>query len=178
MFCNQCGNQLKEGVRFCINCGTRMDDGPRPQAPKAATSAAGASSATEGSSPRPQTSSPKSLSGAHSGTIALGKSQPVSRSMGPALLWGGIVFVVSAVLLTAFLIYRRSPSDFPVPDAGIEKALQAKFAADPNLSKCTLGVRSRKGVVTLIGVVQTDADKSTAKSVAAQQEGVKQVNVY
>lgn len=63
-------------------------------------------------------------------------------------------------------------------DGDIEKALQSKFAADPNLSKCTLEVRSQKGVVTLIGLVNSDADKSAATSMAAQQEGVKQVNVF
>jgi hypothetical protein len=190
MFCNQCGTQLKQGVRFCVNCGSKVDDGPQSQAPKTVTPDTGASSSTEGNSFRTQTSHPKAMSGAqperghtslddrHSGTVALGKSQPTSRSMSPVVLWGGIAFLVIAVLLTAFLLYHRSPSGSPASDAEIEKALQANFAADPNLGKCTLEVRSQSGVVTLSGLVNSDTDKSVATRIAEQQDGVKQVNVY
>jgi len=167
MFCNQCGTKLKEGVRFCINCGTRIDDGPQSQALQAVTSAT-----------NPPSGASASMDDAHSGAAALGKSQPTTQRMSPALLWGGIVFLITAALVITFLIYHSSPSRSSVPDAEIEKALQAKFAADPNLSKCTLEVHSQAGVVTLIGPVDSDSDKSVATRIAEQQEGVKQVNVY
>ena len=161
MFCNQCGTKLKEGLMFCTNCGTRMDDGPPSQTLEAVTSATG-----------------PSVDDPHSGAAALVKSRPTSRSMSPVLLWGGIVLLVTAALVSVFLIYHRSPSGSPASDAEIEKALQAKFAADPNLGKFTLEVHSQAGAVTLIGLVNSDSDKSIATQIVEQQEGVKQVNVY
>lgn len=168
MFCNQCGTKLKEGLKFCTNCGTRAaDDGPQSPALQAVTSTT-----------NPPSGASASMDDAHSGAAALGKSQPRTQSISPALLCAGIVFLVAAVLVTAFLIYHQSPSRPLLSDVEIEKALQAKFAADPDLGRLTLEVHSQAGVVTLIGLVNSDSDKSVATRIAEQQEGVKQVNVY
>ena len=178
-------------MRFCTNCGAGMDDGLEPQAPKGAMPAAGGFSATGGSPVQTQTSQPKaiseaqaqmqgsaSLGSAHSGAAAFREDQPTSRSISPVLLWGGMVLLATAVVVIAIMIFHPSPLRSQPSDAEIEKALQARFAADPNLSKYTLEVRSQSGVVTLLGLVNTDADKSAAASTAAQQEGVKKVNIY
>jgi BON domain len=167
MFCIQCGARLKEGLKFCINCGAKLEEpSPQAQTPQPRAKDMPSAESTNGS---------EGSEGIHSGTI-FGRI-PTSSSISPIRLWSGIILLLVAIVITGFLIYRPSRGA-AVSDGDIEKALQSKFAADPNLSKRTLEVRSQKGVVTLIGLVNSDADKSAAASMAAQQEGVKQVNVF
>jgi len=72
------------------------------------------------------------------------------------------------------LVFLHSRAQSPaVSDAEIEKSLQAKFTADPDISKCTLEVRSEGGVVTLTGLVNKGSDRTTADNIVRQQAGVK-----
>ena len=169
MFCTQCGARIKEGLKFCINCGAKLEES-QLQARQYQPSVL-----AEDTPSAESTNESASSEEVHSGTIVA--RTPTFGGLSPKLLWSGIILLLVAIVVTGFLIYRPSRGA-ALSDADIEKALQSKFAADPNLSKCTLEVRSEKGVVTLVGLVNSDADKSAATSMAAQQEGVKQVNVF
>jgi len=82
------------------------------------------------------------------------------------------------VVVGAFLFYRFSTSPQSVSDADIIHSIQTRFAADPDLSKCTVEVKSQNGIVTLTGLVNKESDKTSAATTAGQQPGVKQVNIY
>lgn len=167
MFCIQCGVRLREGLKFCINCGAKLEE---PQARKPQSHALAESMPRAGSTNEPALSEDVRPDTIFTPTLT-------SSRISPIFLWGGIIVLLAAVAITGFLIFMPSPRT-AISDTEIEKVLQAKFAADSNLSKCTLEVHSQNGIVTLIGAIHTDADKSAATSIAVQQKGVRQVNVY
>jgi hypothetical protein len=90
-------------------------------------------------------------------------------------MWGGIVVVAFVAAAAVVLYLRSSAQQTAVPDTGIERTIRAKFAADPDLSKCTVEARSQNGVVTLTGIVNKSSDRSTAARIVLQQSGVKTV---
>jgi BON domain/zinc-ribbon domain len=201
MFCTECGTQLKENQKFCTNCGSSIEvktpnAASQSRPPMGSSAAVGREPASKSSPafvleappahppssvasdeflPRPVVVPSVTCSTMPAGTAEVGKVAAPRRGVSPLLLWGGVgalaVIAVAAVLL--FLHSRtRSPA---VSDAEIEKSLQAKFAGDPDLSKCTVEVRSQSGLVTLTGLVNKTSDRSTASRIVLQQPGVKTV---
>ena len=67
-------------------------------------------------------------------------------------------------------------SEEPLDDSRINSAVQSKVFASEGLSSRNVEIATVDGVVTLKGVVENEAIKKTALSVAAEAEGVKQVN--
>ena len=205
MFCTQCGTPLKENQKFCTNCGSRPEAEvtvlPRAtsQPSRSAIPMAGASrvpvstsssapaievtptqpppSAAAVEAPRPVAvaapAAPTMASGAGEFEKSAGSPNAVRRFLPWVLAALGIVVVAGV-----FLYHRFSTSTPSVSDADIIHSIQTRFAADPDLSKCTVEVKSQNGVVTLTGLVNRESDKTIAASTAGQQPGVKQVNVY
>ncbi len=101
------------------------------------------------------------------------------RLLSPVLLWTGLAALILGTIAVSILVLTRSstPSRH-VSDSEIINSIRSKFAADPGLSKYTLDVKSVNGVVTLTGLVNSDSDRKIVVRVAAQQDGVKQVNTY
>src|SRR5271166_1369142 len=166
MFCTQCGTNLTLDTKFCTNCGSRLDDPEeRGSGPVATMSKASSQS------------SPTQMPSRSSRSDAVGLSAPGTKAVKSMVLWGGIALLGIAAAVTVVLIHRRA-SPPPMSDSQIVEALQSKFASDPNLRNCTLEVHSERGVVTLIGQVSTEADKSAAASIAAQMPDVKEVKIY
>lgn len=186
MFCNECGARLKEGMAFCTNCGSKLEE-LQPQTHQLPTSRS--------------VKGPAAVAGLHESpqlcqesTVARGKddgsAQPEdlqastvtsaskARTIGPLALWAGIVLLVAASAITALIISRRPSAPHPLTDTEIVETMRAKFAADTHLSKCTIEVLSEKGVVTLTGTVNSEADKSAATAMAAQLPGVKEVKIF
>jgi hypothetical protein len=62
-----------------------------------------------------------------------------------------------------------------VSDAAIVRNIKAAFFNDETLRKSAIEVTAQNGIVTLIGVVNTDSDKSNAVRIANQQQGVRQI---
>jgi BON domain len=178
---------------FCTNCGSKLDELhlQRPRSAPQISQASAGTAATPRLVPSQQSSQASAVAQAENSVQTTDRSAPAddlrpstvarpsqSSSISPVVLWGGIVLFVAAVAVAALMLYRFSSSARPLSDKEIVQTLQAKFAADPTLSKCTLKPFSEKGVVTLVGLVNTDADKAKATSMAAQLRGVSQVNIY
>ena len=127
------------------------------------------------------------------------KPGELEKSIGPSAVSRFLPWLLAAlaivVVVGAFLFYRFSTSTSPRPvsgadiiststsprsvsDADIIHSLQTRFAVDPDLSKCTVKVKSHNGIVTLTGLVNKESDKTIAATIAGQQPGVKQVNIY
>ncbi|HZT58022.1 MAG TPA: BON domain-containing protein [Pyrinomonadaceae bacterium] len=60
-------------------------------------------------------------------------------------------------------------------DDTLAQNVKAKISADPKLGPQAISVTAKDGVVTLSGTVSTDADKSSAESLAKSVDGVKSV---
>ncbi len=200
MFCTQCGTQVNEKQKFCTNCGADIEpttsrispsnmSGRTPlpgtavwQSPSKSSSPPALEALSE-QPPAPfvpaYVSKPMASTVVAPPKIAAGPRESdnrlARRKVSPLLLWGGIgtLAVVAVVTVLLFLHSRTQPQ--AVSDAEIEKSIQAKFAADPDISKCTVEARSQAGVVTLTGLVNKPSDRSTADSMARQQAGVKTV---
>lgn len=83
-----------------------------------------------------------------------------------------IVLALGTVLLLA-----GCKAVAPAPDdAAIKTTIQSKFYQDSTLSGRGIQVDSQKGVVTLTGTVNSDAEKSLAEQFANQASGVQKVN--
>ena len=64
-----------------------------------------------------------------------------------------------------------------IDDATITSYVKAKLAADQSLSTITrIGVDTTKGVVSLNGIVDSDAQRLQAAELARQVEGVRKVD--
>jgi osmotically-inducible protein OsmY len=63
-----------------------------------------------------------------------------------------------------------------VDDALVTTTIKARFAADPQVSALAINVDTTKGVVTLTGVVDSDAARQRAIQLAQETEGVQRVN--
>jgi len=80
-----------------------------------------------------------------------------------------LVFFLTALLLAGAGCSRKSN------DAKISSDIQAKFSQDSGLSGKQLTVQASKGVVTLAGFVDNDAQRTTAARQAASVQGVKEI---
>jgi len=60
-------------------------------------------------------------------------------------------------------------------DATITTDIQAKMFADPLLKTASIAVSAKDGIVTLSGQVPSDAARATARNIASQTPGVRQV---
>jgi hypothetical protein len=97
---------------------------------------------------------------------------PVATTPTSVLFWGTIAGLAAIIVLGIFFFVR---SRYAVPDAEIVQNITAAFSKDENLRKCTMDVTVHNGVVTLVGLVNTEGDKTKAIRVADQQQGVKRV---
>lgn len=189
MFCRQCGNELNPEALFCRRCGTAIRSAESPAGasrmtvPAPPPAAAGWPPVSRSSSaaavvPAPVPGVPRPIAVSSVGPkseVRQERSDQISASpKSPRLLliWAGIG-VVALVAAVTLILHLRSVQQATVSDAEIEKSIQAKFAADPDLSKYALTVQSQKGVVTLEGSVNTSSDRSTAGRIVLQQRGVK-----
>jgi hypothetical protein len=77
------------------------------------------------------------------------------------------------VAAVTVIFYLKSGHQATVPDAEIEKSIQTRLAADPDLAKYAVTVRSENGIVTLTGFVGNVSDRSAASRIVLQQPGVK-----
>ncbi len=97
---------------------------------------------------------------------------PAATAAISLLFWGMVVsFSVIIVIGIVFLVRSR----YAVSNAEIVQNITAAFAADENLRQCTMDVTARNGVVTLVGVVNTEPDKGKAIRIANGQQGVRRV---
>jgi len=188
MFCTACGTKLKGNQKFCTNCGTSVGSmappatasrtavAPPPITTERPTASRSSSAPAEipAPIPTPETPRPIPVASVKSPTSDVGQkeSDQAPKLPRPLLIWGGLG-VLALVAAVTLVLYLRSAYEATVPDAEIEKSIQAKFAADPDLSKYAVAVRSQKGVVTLIGSVNKSSDRSTAGRIVLQQHGVK-----
>jgi hyperosmotically inducible periplasmic protein len=77
---------------------------------------------------------------------------------------------ISIFLTLGMLACKKGPDD-----ATITSNVKAKLAADSSLASSTINVDTKEGVVTLTGMVNTEADKGKAEQLAKSVEGVKSV---
>ena len=97
---------------------------------------------------------------------------PVARTSISALFWGTIACLAAIIVLGIFFLVR---SRYAVPDAEIVQNITTSFSKDESLRKCTMDVTAHHGIVTIVGLVNTEADKAKAIGVASLQGGVKRV---
>ncbi len=81
---------------------------------------------------------------------------------------------LSAVLLTTVLALAVGCAKAP-NDGQISSDIQSKINGDSGLQGKQLGVQSEKGIVTLSGAVDNDAQRDAAARYASSEAGVKQV---
>ena len=60
-------------------------------------------------------------------------------------------------------------------DAQVAGDVQSKISSDATLARRQISINANKGVITLSGSVNSDAERTAASNDAAQVEGVKQV---
>jgi hyperosmotically inducible protein len=79
-----------------------------------------------------------------------------------------------AVVSTLSAWAQRSPGAV-IDDALITSKIKASFAADPQVSALAIDVDTLNGVVSLTGVVNSEAERQRAIQLAQGTEGVKRV---
>jgi hyperosmotically inducible protein len=89
--------------------------------------------------------------------------------------WGGILLAILMVVAGAALAGERSTGQ-AVDDTLITTKVKASFAADPQVSALAISVDTESGVVTLSGVVESEAERQRAIQLAQGIEGVKRVD--
>src|SRR5262252_2373615 len=82
------------------------------------------------------------------------------------VLWMLVLFIVLAFAVAC----TKTPND-----AQTTADIQSKLGADSGLQNKQIDVKSDKGVVTLSGVVDNDAQREAAARYASTEPGVKQV---
>src|SRR5580698_5580520 len=106
----------------------------------------------------------------------------LKKSSGPSAVSRLLPWVLAAlgivIVVGVFHVHPLAVSPPSVSDADIIHSIQTRFAADPELSKCTVEAKSQNGIVTLTGLVNKESDKTSAAGIAREQAGVKQVNTY
>jgi osmotically-inducible protein OsmY len=89
--------------------------------------------------------------------------------------WGGIVLAILMVVIGAATAAERSTGQV-IDDAMITTKVKASFAADPQVSALAINVDTVKGVVSLIGVVDSEPERQRAIQLAQGIEGVMRVD--
>jgi osmotically-inducible protein OsmY len=89
--------------------------------------------------------------------------------------WGGLLLAILLVVTGAAMAGERSTGQ-AIDDTLITTKVKASFAADPQVSALAITVETEKGVVTLSGVVESEAERQRAIQLAQGMEGVKRVN--
>ncbi len=86
--------------------------------------------------------------------------------------WLAATILSAALLLSgcSYLETLQGPND-----QTITSEIQSKLFADSSLKTRDIRVTSEKGVVTLVGTVQTELEKGAAENLAREAKGVKQV---
>jgi len=79
--------------------------------------------------------------------------------------------VISVLFLSAILAVACNKAN----DDTITTQIQAKMYSEPLLKSASVNVSSKKGIVTLTGVVPDDAARLAAENIASKTDGVKQV---
>ncbi len=189
MFCRQCGNELNAEALFCRRCGTAVGSKASAAASRATVAApppaaavrapASRSSSAPAVVPAPAPEVPRPIGVASVGPPKSQGRQERSDQISASpkstswLPWGSGISVVLLVAAVIAILYLRYSQQATLPDAQIEKSIQARFAADPDLNKYAITVHAQKGVVTLVGSVRSSSDRSTAARLVLQQSGVK-----
>lgn len=183
VFCGNCGAQLEAGDAFCVSCGARQSPAVGSQARPAPEAVASPHRGTPLSTIRAPVPTPLSEP---SGRIAAPSTpqaavprQPLTGAV-PApstrkRIYAGLAIAIVAIAGAAGAAFYAYRSHQTALDANIVGSIKAKFFDDASLRKCTIDVTAHDGVVTLVGQVNTDADKENAIGIAKQQQGVKQV---
>jgi hyperosmotically inducible periplasmic protein len=89
--------------------------------------------------------------------------------------WGGILLAILLVGTGVAMAGERSTGQ-AIDDTLITTKVKASFAADPQVSALAITVETENGVVTLSGVVESEAERQRAIQLAQGMEGVKRVN--
>ena len=80
-----------------------------------------------------------------------------------------LMCVVAAALVVVVLQFIR-------PDAWIVKRVEAALARDPMTKGLTIRANSRKGIISLVGEFETEAQSNAVVSIVRRTSGVKEVN--
>ena len=102
MFCTQCGARIKAGLKFCINCGAKLEESAAAK-PAVSAQRTCRRHAKCGIDKR-VCALPRNV---HSGTI-VARSASTFSGISPIFLWSGMILLLVAIVVTGFLIYRPS----------------------------------------------------------------------
>ena len=89
--------------------------------------------------------------------------------------WGGLLLAILMVVTGAAMAGEPSTGQ-AIDDTLITTKVKASFVADPQVSALAITVETENGVVTLSGVVESEAERQRAIQLAQGMEGVKRVN--
>jgi hypothetical protein len=159
-YCANCGAAIEASTRFCRACGT--------PAPSSQSSPQTAAKLDQG----PSVQHPQVPAGSTAPQTDHGSASSNPKSRRAALLWSAVVVVALVAAAGAFLFIRSRRA---ASDANIAQNIKAAFLADGSLRQCAIDITARNGIVTLVGSVNSNADKTNAVQIASQQHGVAQV---
>ena len=89
--------------------------------------------------------------------------------------WGGLLLAILIVVTSAATAGERSTGQ-AIDDTLLTTKVQASVAADPQGSALAITVETENGVVTLSGVVESEAERQRAIQLAQGMEGVTRVD--
>jgi BON domain len=89
--------------------------------------------------------------------------------------WGGLLLAILLVVTGAAMAGEPSTGQ-AIDDTLITTKVKASFAADPQVSALAITVETNNGVVTLSGVVESEAERQRAIQLAQGMEGVTRVD--
>jgi hyperosmotically inducible protein len=100
----------------------------------------------------------------------------MSKQRGLIICFGRRAVRVLLIVLGAFLALAAANCERrSVADSAITAMVKSKLAADNETSSANINVDTKGGVVTLTGVVATQANKEQAERIAGNTEGVTRV---
>ncbi len=86
------------------------------------------------------------------------------------------VIILSLVMMTGCQAMTGKTAGTNIDDTMITSSVKTKLAGDSMASLTRIDVDTDRGIVTLNGVVETEAAKKQAEQLAGQVDGVKRVN--
>lgn len=89
--------------------------------------------------------------------------------------WGGILLAFLMLGLGAAAAGDRSAGEV-IDDALITTKIKSSLAADPQVSALAIDVDTSNGIVSLTGVVDSEAQRQRAIQLAQGMEGVRRVD--